>query len=103
MPKLIVSVCKRQRLPWMTLDSFYVLISRVREMSGLRLLQNDKAGLAAVGELQPDEMLYAWEDASRSGRCRVLTRAPLTCIFGAPMPATGIRRLAAASREKGWR
>ena len=47
LPKLIVSICKRQRLPWMTLTSFYdyVLISRVRKLDGLRLLQHDREGL----------------------------------------------------------
>ena len=53
--KLIVSICKRQRLPWMTLTSFYVLISRVRKLDGLRLLQHDREGLSAVSELLGDE------------------------------------------------
>ena len=61
LPKLILSICKRQRLPWMTLASFYVLISRVREAAGLRLLQHDREGLALVAELQGDEYLHAWE------------------------------------------
>ena len=46
----------------MTLASFYVLISRVRELNGLRLLQVDRAGLATVAELQPDEYLHAWDN-----------------------------------------
>ena len=61
LPKLILSVCKRARLPWMTLASFYVLISRVRELAGLRLLQRDEAGLSAVAQLQTDEYLHGWE------------------------------------------
>jgi len=61
LPKLILSVCKRARLPWMTLASFYVLVSRVRELAGLRLLQRDEAGLSAVAQLQTDEYLHGWE------------------------------------------
>ncbi len=61
LPKLILSVCHRHRLPWMTLQSFYVLISRVTHMSGLRLLQRDQTGLDNVLTLMPDKYLYAWE------------------------------------------
>ena len=28
LPKLILSVCRRTRLPWMTIKAFYVLVSR---------------------------------------------------------------------------
>ena len=45
----------------MTLASFYVLISRVRELDGLRLLQKDSAGLWAVSQLTTDEYLHGWE------------------------------------------
>ena len=45
----------------MTLASFYVLVSRVRELSGLRLLQHDAAGLSAVSQLSTDEYLHGWE------------------------------------------
>lgn len=61
LPKLVLSVCRRTRLPWMTLAAFYVLVSRVRKLDGLRLLQRDAAGLEAVAALQPDEYLHAWE------------------------------------------
>ena len=61
LPKLVLSICKRARLPWMTLSSFYVLISRVRELAGLRLLQRDEPGLSAVAQLQTDEYLHGWE------------------------------------------
>ena len=47
LPKLILSVCKRLRAPWMTLASFYVLVSRARGLGGLRLLQRDEAALSA--------------------------------------------------------
>ena len=45
----------------MTLASFYVLISRVRELGGLRLLQEDSAALSAVSQLKTDEYLHGWE------------------------------------------
>jgi hypothetical protein len=48
-------------MPWMTLQAFYVLISRVTRMSGLRLLQHDQTGLENVLTLMPDKYLYAWE------------------------------------------
>jgi hypothetical protein len=35
LPKLIISLCKRVRMSWMTLQSFYVLISRVESLEGL--------------------------------------------------------------------
>ena len=38
LPKLIMSVCLRKVSPWMDICAFYVLVSRVREMNGLRLL-----------------------------------------------------------------
>jgi hypothetical protein len=61
LPKLIVSVCKRQRIPWMSLQAFYVLISRTTSMAGLRLLQYDRAGIDSVRTQMPDLYLYAWE------------------------------------------
>ena len=61
LPKLIISVCKRYRMPWMTLQSFYVLISRTTSMKGLRLLQHDRVGLEKVRQQMPDMYLYAWE------------------------------------------
>ncbi len=61
LPKLIISVCKRYRMPWMTMQSFYVLISRTKSMNGLRLLQYDRVGLEKVRQQMPDMYLYAWE------------------------------------------
>ena len=66
--KLILSVCKRSKMPHMTLCSFYVLVSRVREMNGLRLLQKDEEGLTAVSKREPDPFLYAWENGYLKGR-----------------------------------
>lgn len=62
LPKLIISVCKRHRLPWMTLDAFYVLISRVKARAALRLLQHDRAGLEEVAAQMPNEYLHAWDN-----------------------------------------
>jgi hypothetical protein len=61
LPKLILSVCRRKRMPWMTLQSFYVLVSRTTTMAGLRLLQYDEVGLDSVRKQMPDKYLYAWE------------------------------------------
>ena len=61
LPKLILSICKRKRLPWMTLAAFYVLISRVCKASGLRLLQKDRHGLQTVIVLDGDMYLHSWE------------------------------------------
>ena len=61
LPRLILSVCKRSEMPWMTLQSFYVLISRVQSMSGLRLLQYDRDGLQRLRTQMPDLYLHAWE------------------------------------------
>jgi hypothetical protein len=61
LPKLIISVCKRKRMPWMTLQSFYVLVSRTTTMAGLRLLQYDNVGLDSLRKQMPDKYLYAWE------------------------------------------
>ena len=61
LPKLIISICTRSRMPWMTLQSFYVLVSRTTSMKGLRLLQNDPHGLENVRQQMPDKHLFAWE------------------------------------------
>jgi hypothetical protein len=63
LPKLIISLCTRVRMPWMTLSSFYVLISRVESLKGLRILQFDRDGLDAVRRQMPDLYLHAWEQA----------------------------------------
>ncbi len=46
---------------WMTLQSFYVLVSRTTLMAGLRLLQFDRIGIESVRQQMPDIYLYAWE------------------------------------------
>lgn len=60
LPKLILSICKRRRYPWMDVKAFYVLISRVRKFSALRVLQDDREGLDDVAVKQHDEYLHAW-------------------------------------------
>ena len=99
LPKLILSVCKRARLPWMTLASFYVLVSRVRELAGLRLLQRDEAGLSAVAQLQTDEYLHGWECGSTRRACGTTSsrRAPSE---GCAARATGRRRWLRRQRRR---
>ena len=60
MPKLILSLCKRKMLPWMDVEALYVLISRVRKFSDLRLLQYDEEGLKNAASKQHDVHLHAW-------------------------------------------
>ena len=60
LPQLILSLCHRTKTPYMTLAAFYVLVSRVRRFSALRLLYHDQAGLDKVSWLQHDPYLYAW-------------------------------------------
>jgi hypothetical protein len=47
----------------MNLQTFYVLISRVTSLQGLRLLQYDEDGLDSVQRQMPDQYLHAWEHA----------------------------------------
>ena len=66
---MILSVCKREKPPWMTLASWYVLVSRVRTLDSLRLLQHDLAGLVSLSGLKHDEYLAAWEQGyDQNGR-----------------------------------
>jgi len=60
LPKLILSTCKRPTPPWMELTGFYVLISQVSTMEGLRVLYRDKQGLAHLRTLQWKLQLGAW-------------------------------------------
>ena len=59
----------------MTLAAFYVLVSRVREAAGLRLLQYDEVGLDAVEGLKSDQYLYAWECGYDEDGCWDVERA----------------------------
>ena len=58
LPKLLMSI-NCHSLPDIT--SFYVFISRVRILNGLRLLQYDYKALVALTELFHDSRLRAWE------------------------------------------
>ena len=62
LPRLILSICERPMPPYMTLAGFYVLISRVRTLDGLRLLWKDSLALLRMTNLQWAEELYAWEN-----------------------------------------
>lgn len=44
----------------MDIKAFYVLVSRVRKFSALRVLQDDREGLNDVAAKQHDEYLHAW-------------------------------------------
>jgi Mrp family chromosome partitioning ATPase len=61
LPKLILNICHRPVAPYMTWCSFYVMVSRVTERDGLRLLIHDKAGLAKLNKLRMPSELVAWE------------------------------------------
>ena len=50
----------------MTLAAFYVLISRVRTLNSLRLLQDDPDGQRSLHSLKHDEFLAAWERGALS-------------------------------------
>ena len=60
LPGLILSICKRLTPPWLELAGFYVLISQVRTMDGLRVLYHDEPGLAQLKTLQWKPQLGAW-------------------------------------------
>jgi hypothetical protein len=61
LPKLILNICHRPIAPYMTWCSFYVMVSRVTEREGLRLLNHDKVGLAKLKTLRMPSELVAWE------------------------------------------
>ena len=66
--RLILSVGLRKKMPWMKMSSFYVLVSRVRKLDGLRLLEKDRRGLDAISKLQHDPHLHAWENGYTNGK-----------------------------------
>ena len=61
LPKLIINICYRPIAPYMTWCSFYVMVSRVTEREGLRLLNLDKVGLKNLTKLRMPSELVAWE------------------------------------------
>ena len=97
--QFIINVCRRHRMPWMTLASFYVLVSRVREMAGLRVLHHDQAGLNAVSELLPDPYLHAWVNGfDEEGNWKdELAAAALKAVRAIQGPA---KKAAAAAKKK---
>lgn len=66
--KLVLSLCFRSKQPTMTLAAFYVLVSRVRKRSGLRLLLRDEAGIKQLRQKKHKEELHAWENGYRNGK-----------------------------------
>ena len=62
LPRLILSICERPFGPYMALSGFYVLISRVRTLDGLRVLWKDDNALLRLTNLQWAQELYAWEN-----------------------------------------
>ena len=101
LPKLILSICKRSKPPWMRLSCFYVLISRVRALEGLRLLQHDHEGLVAVSSLKHDEMLYAWEHGYGRGQwsdeCAVAALKHIRAVRQQATQAAAAKRKAAVA------
>ena len=69
LPKLILSICARPVGPFLALNSFYVMISRVTSMNGLRLLQFDGNALYAATSLQHDPKLAAWDQGYDGAGC----------------------------------
>ena len=60
--KLVMLICKRSKAPFMNLPEFYVLISRVRSLNGLRLLFEDQKELQWLHSKKKHcPKLYAWE------------------------------------------
>jgi hypothetical protein len=57
---LLINLAKRTKFPYMTLKSFYVLISRVTTGGGLRTLEADEDALEKLLMLKHDDKLVAW-------------------------------------------
>ena len=94
LPKLILSICERPVSPYMDLCSFYVLVSRVRAMKDLRLLQYDPGALQAQTNLKHTKELQARErgcDGDGYWNCDLAVAAP---------KAAESQRLAAISKKR---
>ena len=89
LPKLVISVCKRRKPPWMNLAAFYVLISRVRTFDSLRLLQYDDEGLQSMAALKHDQLGHRAAAAVRHRPRRLScgARQGLASRGGARQPA----------------
>ena len=67
-----------------------MLVSRVRTLDSLRLLQDDVAGRQALSRLKHDEYLAAWERGTPSPRALPM-RAHSPSFKNAPLrPSTGL-------------
>jgi hypothetical protein len=61
LPKLILNICERPVQPYLDWCSFYVMVSRVCERNGLRLLYRDPSAIEKIGKFKMDAHLKAWE------------------------------------------
>lgn len=61
LPKLILSLPTRRFSPHLNLTSFYVFVSRVTSLDGLRVLYRDEAALSGITALKHDAYLMAWD------------------------------------------
>ena len=60
--RLFLNMINRKAPPYMTLESAYVLISRVTKQSGLRYLVKDDAAIKKLVELRHSTLLHAWQN-----------------------------------------
>ncbi|KAJ1622139.1 hypothetical protein T492DRAFT_885747, partial [Pavlovales sp. CCMP2436] len=58
--KLILSLPHRDFMPWMTMTSLYVLVSRVTSLAGLRVMYRDEGVLRNLTTLQLSQDLVGW-------------------------------------------
>ena len=59
--RLLLNIINRKAPPYMTLESAYVLISRVTTQNGLRYLVKDDAAIEKLLKLRHNPLLHAWE------------------------------------------
>ena len=68
LPRLLLSIPDTTLPPFLRMDGFYVLVSRVTSSNGLRLLQYSKKGLDRLKKLYWPGELGAWEQGYEDGR-----------------------------------
>lgn len=104
--RLIISILRRPKCsPPLNMNAFYVLVSRLRAQSGLRILQHDTVALKALATLQHDAYLGAWDrgcDAQGSWH-DARAKGALCTALSAKAHTTALQkatRAAAASLQK---